>query len=113
MGHDRNVDPLEVHVALVDLLARPSWHADAACREHPELSFFPERGEPVHEQRAVCSRCLVRVECLAAALDRGYIEPGMWGGTSSRERRLLLSHGVAAADAATWLSERTEARQAA
>ena len=28
---------------LVDLLERPTWHRDAACREHPDVSFFPAR----------------------------------------------------------------------
>ena len=82
---------------LIDvLLRRPAWHADAACRDHPELSWFPGRGEPLDQPRAVCAGCLVRDECLAAALE----DPAMHGvraGTSERERRLLRRGPRAAA----------------
>ena len=37
---------------LDDLIAavaanRPAWHADALCREHPGVSWFLDRGEPM------------------------------------------------------------------
>ena len=28
-----------------ELLARPEWMADGLCLEHPEVNFFPERGD--------------------------------------------------------------------
>lgn len=66
--------------------SRPAWHADAACLEHPEVDFFPSgRGD---DAKAVCAGCLVRDECLAAALVRGEHD-GIWGGTSERQRRAL------------------------
>lgn len=40
---------------LTSLLNRPAWHADAACREHPELTWFPARGESVNAAKAVCA----------------------------------------------------------
>ncbi len=67
----------------MDLLVRPEWHARAACRGRgPEL-FFPPSGEDGLMAKALCARCPVREECLAA----GRKELGIWGGTSERERR--------------------------
>ena len=47
------------------------WQRDAACREHPGVEFFIERGESSEPARAVCGRCLVRAECLDYALRIG------------------------------------------
>lgn len=65
-----------------------SWHADALCIEYPQVDFFPRRGESTAEARAICGRCLVRDECLAAALRQGD-KHGVWGGTSGVDRRRL------------------------
>lgn len=65
---------------------RPDWQADAACREHPEVNFFPERGESTAPAKAICSTCLVADECHQYAIDNG-IKDGIWGGGSGRERR--------------------------
>jgi WhiB family redox-sensing transcriptional regulator len=77
---------------LDDLLAfsgwvRPAWQKDAACREHPELSWFIERGEDQRQQKRICASCLVREPCAAA----GDGEFGLWGGLSERERKRLRS----------------------
>lgn len=67
---------------LLDLAAyRPAWHADAACREHPDVAFVAEDIDP-RPAKAICSTCLVRTECLAA----GAAELGVWGGTTEHER---------------------------
>ena len=52
--------------SLLDLLVgRPAWHRDAACTEHPEVTFLPPRGAPpTWPAKAVCSACLVRAERL-------------------------------------------------
>jgi hypothetical protein len=42
---------------------------DALCREHHELSWFPHSGGTPPAVIAVCRACLVRGECLTAALD--------------------------------------------
>ena len=73
---------------LYDLLVRPAWHADAACREHPEVNFFPGRGEPVAPAKAICSGCLVRGEC-ADAVGLSYDTYGVWGGRTEYERKAL------------------------
>ena len=58
---------------LIDLVARgsPAWHKDAACREHPELSWFPERGEDVRPAKRVCEACLVCRVCREWAVGHG------------------------------------------
>ena len=73
---------------LLELLSagRPAWSADAACREHPEVDFYPGRGEDARPAKLVCSGCLVREECLGYALANGD-QHGVWGGLSERERR--------------------------
>ena len=63
---------------------RPAWHADAACREHPQLSWFVQPGESYAVQRSVCCRCLVKAECAAAGATE---DAGMWGGLSRTEHR--------------------------
>ena len=72
---------------LLELLDRPAWQRDALCREYVgKVNFFPGRGEPSADAKALCQRCLVRPECLLYALEHD--EPyGVWGGLSARERR--------------------------
>ncbi len=81
-------DPTAVDL-LVDLLARerPAFHADAACREHPEVSWFPELGEDGRTAKAICAGCLVLGECRSWALEQGPGLVGVFGGLSSRERQ--------------------------
>lgn len=63
------------------LLARPAWHARAACRGVGPSLFFADDAEAAQD---TCAGCPVRLECAEA----GQKEPaGVWGGTSARERR--------------------------
>jgi hypothetical protein len=65
---------------LAPLFARPAWQADAACREHPEVNFFPTTDADPRPALAICSTCAVRDEC--AAFARSFeAEVGVWGGT--------------------------------
>jgi len=48
---------LEVLLEMV-ARSRPAWHADAACLEHPEVNFFPGRGESLAPAKAICAGCL-------------------------------------------------------
>jgi WhiB family redox-sensing transcriptional regulator len=81
---------------LATLVDRPAWMADAACREHPTLTWWP--GPHDHAgaaaARAVCAGCLVRGECLAFALDHDRTAGafGIYGGMSAHQRNLLLRH---------------------
>jgi hypothetical protein len=76
-----DADPLTEFLAWV----RPRWHADAACKEHPELNWFPERGDRISAELEVCAGCLVRAECAAAGAAAD--EVGVWGGLSANARR--------------------------
>ena len=73
---------------LEELLRRPLWMRDSACQEHPEVNWFPERGEDTRPAKAVCAGCLVRQECLDLALEQSD-KFGIWGGMSERERRRI------------------------
>ena len=69
-------------------LHRPLWFADAACREHPQLEFVPEREGSTEAKaaKAVCQACLVRAECLSMAMRDGSLV-GVWGGLTTAQRR--------------------------
>lgn len=68
--------------------SRPWWER-ANCRGMNPDVFFPPRGTPTADARDVCKRCLVRRDCLEDALAAGDI-PGIWGGRSARQRRMIL-----------------------
>ena len=70
-------------------LVRPAWMRLGLCQMFPDLSWFPERGEPTGPAKAVCGRCQVSNECLKFALEQGPSLQGIWGGTSPRQRRHL------------------------
>lgn len=78
---------------LFDLLERPAWWQEAACRTAPPgVSWFPAKGEPVAPAKVICAGCPVREECAAyaAGLDSaGTPVVGVWGGLTGRERRRL------------------------
>ncbi|RLP08160.1 Transcription factor WhiB [Propionibacterium australiense] len=63
------------------------WMMQAACRGMGD-DLFPEASEQ-QSARSICTKCPVRRECLAVALD-DRIEWGIWGGMTERERRALL-----------------------
>lgn len=71
-----------------------SWMEESAClKKDPEL-FFPigETGPALLQEedaKAVCARCLARVECLQRAL-RLHAMDGVWGGMTARERRAYV-----------------------
>jgi WhiB family transcriptional regulator, redox-sensing transcriptional regulator len=62
----------------------PSWMRDAACREHPEVSWFPGAGDKGLKAKSICEGCLVVGACLEYAIEHG--ESGVWGGMDDRER---------------------------
>lgn len=88
-------DPWELPAlgALVDLISERAaaiWMNDALCRRRrlDVDTFFPGRGEPNAEIKAVCAACPVRTQCLDYALARGE-KFGIWGGLSERQRRTV------------------------
>lgn len=78
-------------------LINEEWRVQAGCLGLSADMFFPpERGttgtswspEPA---KAVCAKCPVRRECLDYVLNLPNSSPGVWGGTSERERRRMSS----------------------
>jgi WhiB family redox-sensing transcriptional regulator len=77
-----------------ELLPRPAWHRNAACRGMGPALFFPTHGETAAGAKAICAGCMVRPECLEEALDDETLQ-GIWGGTTDRERRQIRrEHGA-------------------
>ena len=66
------------------------WMRHAACRHHPTHLWFPERGDPVEEAKAICATCPVQQDCYNYAINIPNLV-GIWGGTSGRERRQTKS----------------------
>lgn len=74
-----------------------AWMRHGACRTAPvEIFYWPtlpgdidldEPDYPDPAALAYCSRCQVAATCLDWALDNG--EVGVWGGTSTFQRRAL------------------------
>lgn len=98
MQPDDRLTALELEAlggVLTELLRPPAWHRDAACVEHPEVSFFPDKGQSTAAALLVCAGCLVVDDCKAYALGTGQ-EAGVWGGTSPRARRALRHEQTAA-----------------
>ena len=65
------------------------WAERAACLGLPTEMFFPERGVRPEEVLELCRRCPVRVECadLGLRCQESQFDYGIWGGTTSRDRR--------------------------
>ncbi len=76
-------------VPIADLIGTaPEWQESALCAQTDPEAFFPDKGGSTREAKRICSRCDVRTECLAYALDTNE-RFGVWGGLSERERRRL------------------------
>jgi WhiB family redox-sensing transcriptional regulator len=95
------------------------WITQAACADVDTDLFFPERGEDQTAAKAICATCPVRAECLAYALETG--DPGIWGGTSERQRKQIKAannpipdehRALIAAWAATVATDHTVTRKA-
>jgi WhiB family redox-sensing transcriptional regulator len=65
------------------------WMTEAACRGEDSQMFFIERGDDQRPAKEICLRCPVVAECLDYAMRQETLLPGIWGGTSERERRKL------------------------
>jgi len=85
LEHRERTPPSEVLGFLAR--SRPTWHADAACRETPGVNFFPDRGENCRAAKAVCAGCLVRDDCRAWSLEQDNDLAGVWGGWTRTDRR--------------------------
>jgi WhiB family redox-sensing transcriptional regulator len=65
-----------------------NWTTRGACLQIAPDDLFVQ-GAAQRSARSVCSGCVVKLECLADALDHR-VEFGVWGGMTERERRALL-----------------------
>lgn len=75
---------------LLDLIRRPAWWADAACRGVGVDVFIREKGGDHGPAMSYCERCPVTEECAAwAAQYPGTV--GVWGGISGNGRRSFRS----------------------
>ena len=77
------------------------WRKKAACRGlvGPDFDWFPARGRYVTTRQGsqvsgetktlldICNSCSVKKPCLEFAIK--FNEPGIWGATSSRQRRAI------------------------
>ena len=61
------------------------WRKQAACKDHDNHLFFPNKGDRAFEAKRICSTCPVKAECLEFALLRPSVQ-GVWGGTTEFER---------------------------
>lgn len=85
--------PDEFPLTLEEFLARPTWHAKAACRARGRGSSWRGAKADYGVLRALCGARPVRDDCLAAALvDESLV--GLWGGTD--EGREIRRRGSAA-----------------
>jgi len=73
---------------ITELLRRPSWQRDAACRGEGVKEFFPAEGSSPFRGAALCAKCKVSEECLNYALENPSLK-GVWAGTSERGRRRM------------------------
>lgn len=66
------------------------WAQQAACRGTDPNLFLPVKTAPrtvTDKAKAVCAGCAVRDACLEHAVAED--EPGIWGGTTHKERRRI------------------------
>ena len=86
--------PSHADLELIDFFGRvPSWHDQAACRNHPQPDWwFPPPGRQglrlANNAKRVCGDCPVQVTCLGDAMSREE-QHGIWGGMSRLDRRAL------------------------
>lgn len=68
----------------------------ASCYGLDPTPWYPEKGGDTAVARKICNRCYVKDECLRYAVENRE-EHGVWGGTTTRQRRKLIQeiHGDA------------------
>lgn len=75
--------------AALEATSDSDWRGRGACVgiTNPDV-FFPAAPEFLDPARRLCRGCPVKGECLAEALSRAEVD-GVWGGTTSAERRSM------------------------
>jgi WhiB family redox-sensing transcriptional regulator len=80
--------------AVIDVMVRPAWMAQAECVGEPHETFFPRKGAGYRQARMLCGACPVGVECLEYAMADPELV-GWWGGTTDVERKGMRDGQVA------------------
>jgi hypothetical protein len=77
---------VDAFLALMRSLEAP-WMRDGLCQEpgYPRALWFARAGRRTELAKTICAGCLVRRECLDAAMSDASLA-GVWGGTSDTER---------------------------
>lgn len=70
-----------------DTQRRLRWQDDALCAQGDLDAYFPGRRPNAELKRKCKEQCPVTAECLEFALATDAV--GIWGGTSTKERRKL------------------------
>ena len=67
-----------------------TWRDGSACRERPDVDFFPfpEDVQAISRAKDVCVICPVAEECLMYAIETRQAD-GVWGGHTPKERTKL------------------------
>lgn len=90
------MDPSSSFPDLAELLRKPAWMESGACRGMSTDTFISSHTRPLYSAKAVCSNCSVRDECLRYAMEDDSCV-GVWGGTSTLERRSMRQRTSAGA----------------
>lgn len=90
----------------------PRWHADAACIGLGDV-FFPSNDTDkdvatVAQAKAICATCPVAAECLQEALTTEHGAFGIWGGTTTVQRRRMRPKRSTCEDCAAALAAEAE-----
>jgi WhiB family redox-sensing transcriptional regulator len=90
----------------MDKYTQDTWLEGAQCvTADPEI-FFPgiEVGwaDRAAEAKSYCGVCPIAVACLMSAMTEGY--EGIWGGTTTHERKLMRKDRKALEEQVKWLS---------
>jgi WhiB family transcriptional regulator, redox-sensing transcriptional regulator len=84
-------------------MAAMSWETEARCRVYDPEIFFDTRARSERRAKSICSKCEVRTECLAFAI-QSRSEFGIWGGLNVRERVALAGRSGRLPDGLAWAS---------
>lgn len=70
---------------------KESWRQQGICSQTDPDIWFPGAGQTTQARLAIelCQQCPVRIECLEAALTSEDEERGIWGGTTTKQRKQI------------------------
>ena len=70
--------------------ARPQWHREAACRQHPDVDFHSKSKAMRARAFTVCGTCSVRDQCLSWSIDEveDFTDAVLAGTNGSARRRI-------------------------